>query len=117
MAENMAPITALSMAVKSVCDVTNSMISTRKQNKLVSKAQIARLETYIDRVVTCERMVAYHELWNVASSNLVDSYEKIKGHENSPIGAILMESLRKEALAYDSILEDFLHLPNGRGPR
>jgi len=116
MAENLTPITALSVAVKGICDVTKNMISIRKQNKLVSRAQLARLETYVNQVVNIERMNAYYELWSVAAKNLKESYEKIQGHENTPIGDLLMEALRKEAIAYDRILEDFIHLPNGRGP-
>lgn len=117
MPDPITTVTALSTAVKNVADVTTSMISSRKQNRLVAKGEIMRLEAYIQRVIYLTRMNAVRDLMGSAQANLIKSYENVKGYINSPIGGLLLETVNEEANAYRSYIDDFVHMWLGSGPR
>lgn len=112
MPDPVTTVTAITTAVKNAVDVTNSMIGNRKQNKLVTKAQLQRLQTYVDRIIQEERMSAIHQLSMSAANKLEESYQKVAEHANSPLGIFLMETFKHEAYAYQRIIDDFYNLPS-----
>lgn len=96
------PIAAsLTTAAKNVYDISADMISTRKQNKLISSAQVRRLKIAIDEAIIRERETTrskgFHTLRTQKAGMLMQSYAQIEKYVNTPIGPLLLENIQDEA--------------------
>lgn len=98
---------ALTTTVKNVYDITTSMLSTRKQHKLVTAGQLQLLGNEIQRVLEEDRMAGIHLLESRGRNYLIDSYNQILEYANTEFGDMLMETLRKECRFFDRYCEDY----------
>lgn len=112
------PATAsLTTAVKNVYDITTSLISTRKQNKLISTGQLRRLEVAIHHAVEEDRQSGLHQLMVSGRNMLMDSYSQISEYANTEFGDMLLDSLHREARYFADYWDDYSHLTRPGGFR
>lgn len=109
--------TSLTAAAKNVYDVASGMISSRKQNKLVTAAQVHRLENAIRQALEADRMAAIHALSNSERNYLIDSFNQIKDYANTPMGIMLLETVRDEARYMRGYIDDYDRLTKAGGYR
>lgn len=98
---------ALTTAVKNAHDITTGLINTRKQNRLISTGQLNRLNISIQEAIVADRMKGMHTLETYGRNCLMDSYHQIEEHLNTPLGDMLLETIRDELRFYESCLIDF----------
>ena len=112
------PATAsLTTAIKNVYDITTSMISTRKQNKLISAGQLCRLGNAIHQAVEEDRQSSMHQLMVSGRNMLIDSYKQISEYANTEFGDMLLDSLQKEFRYFTGYWEDYDQLTRPGGFR
>lgn len=111
MSELISIAASLSSAAKNAYDITTDMISTRKQNRLITSAQIRRFKNAIDEALERERQKAriegVHALETSARNMIIDSYKQIETYANTPIGIMLMESVCSEMRYLQGCIEDY----------
>ena len=109
---DLIPIAAsLTSAAKNVYDIATDMISTRKQNRLITSAQIRRFKNAIDEALERERQKAriegVHALETSARNMIIDSYKQVESYGNSPIGIMLLETVRDEMRFLQGYVDDY----------
>lgn len=103
-------VTALTTAVKNAVDVTNTMISVRKRNQLVTSAQIQYYKNTIRETLNADRMRAVHALTTNQRNYLIDSMKQVSEYVNTPIGPMLLETLRDEFRDLRRCIDDYTRL-------
>ena len=108
---NLIPTTtSFSVAAKNVYDITTSLISTRKQNKLIKAGQLRQLEIAIYSANKAYGQSCMHGLMNSSREYLIDSYNQISKYLNTDFGDMLLEMLRSELNYYKGYCDDFNRL-------
>lgn len=115
MSELIPTTASLTTAVKNVYDITLGLISTRKQNKLITAGQLRLLGNAIHQAVEEDRMAGMHRLMVSGRNNLIESYNQISEFANTNFGDMLLETLRKECRYFDGYWESYdrLTIPGG----
>lgn len=110
-------IVSVSTGLKNVFDIATHLIGIRRQNRMITSAQLERLNVAIQAAIQADRIAAVHKLESSARSFLIDTYRDIEEDLNTPIGDMLLESLQREAKAYSNCMSDFAYLTRPGGYR
>lgn len=117
MNELITSTSSLTTAVKNVYDITVSMISLRKQNRLISAGQLQLLKNAVQQAVEEDRITGMHYLMTHSRGLLVDSFNQVNVYANTDFGLILLESLKKEYFYFMKYCEDYDRLTRPGGFR
>lgn len=113
MSEIITTAAGATTVVNNAISIVDYIISNRKQNKIIKAAQIKQLEVAVYRVVQIKRANAMHELKAIARRHLIESYNEVKEYLNTPIGDLLLDSLRDEVEHFRCYYNDFDALTGG----
>lgn len=102
-----ATFASVTTGVKNVYDIASQLIRARRQNRLINAGQLQQLNIAIQATLQADRIAAVHKLEGNAREFLIDTYKDIERYLNTPIGDMLLESLKREARFYDSCLYDY----------
>lgn len=98
-------ITSLTTAAKNVKDISTDLINTRKQNRIISAAQLRRMKNAIEEALERDRTENYlkghHYLHKLSYAMLLDSYREYEPYANTVIGDLLLREIHQEALRLD----------------
>ena len=112
------PTTAsLTTAIKNIYDITTSMISTRKQNKLITSGQLRQFEHAIQQAIEANRQAGMHRLMMHGRDLLAESEAQVSRYANTEFGDILLDSLHREYRYFLGYWEDYDRLTKPGGFR
>lgn len=110
MGKDLIPVTAsLTQAAKNVIDVSTTLLSFRKKNKLISAGEARKLEQAILQALEAERQAQVHKLMMAGRSMVFESFAQYEPYANTPMGDFILESVRQEAKYMMECVDDYYH--------